>query len=254
MKAKAFLGELLGTYILVLIGTGSVAMSALWGWFELWQIALIWVGGVSLAIYASRKLSGAHLNPAVSIGLLIAGRENLSSSFFLKILGQFLGAFLAAVSIYLLFSADFPMPEDSIISGTYSSQESAAMFGEFYPNPGFLDLNVSTSFAMLVEGFGTFVLMLVILFVPGQKRTQLIDPILIGLTVGVLIFFLAPYTQGGFNPARDFSPRLFAYVTDWGPNALANGWGNSILVYVLAPILGAGLASGVKLVLPNRNS
>lgn len=239
---KAFLGETIGTFILVLIGIGSVALSVLWGWFTLWQIALIWTGGVSLAIYSSRNLSGAHLNPAVSIGLVLAGKERIGTQLGLKIIGQFVGAFAAAFAIYYLFWTDIQAvnphyPNVPLSSGT------ALFFGEFYPNPGFAGLQVDTSFAFLVEGFGTLVLMLVILLLPGKKRTQPIEPILIGCTVGILIFFLAPYTQAGFNPARDFAPRVFAYLAGWKQNALANGWSGSIWVYVIAPIVGAGIAS-----------
>ena len=70
--SQALVGEIFGTYLLVLFGTGSVATAVLTGALHgLWQVAVVWGFGVTLAIYASASLSGAHLNPAVSLALAL---------------------------------------------------------------------------------------------------------------------------------------------------------------------------------------
>jgi len=88
--------------------------------------------------------------------------------------------------------------------------------------------------------------MIVILVLTDSKRSiNVIIPTLIGLTVGVLIILIAPYTQAGFNPARDFSPRLVSYFMGWG-NVVFNlpNFG-FLIVYMIAPCVGAGVASYV---------
>ena len=73
-----FLGEFIGTYLLVFFGCGSVAVSVLYSAFSgLFQVAAIWGIAVTLAIYATRHLSCAHLNPAVSIAMVLAGRMHM---------------------------------------------------------------------------------------------------------------------------------------------------------------------------------
>ena len=100
---KEFIGETLGTFILVLFGCGSVAVSVLFdGYSGLFQIAIVWGIGVSLAIYLTRHLSCAHLNPAVTIGMVIAGRMKIRK-LPVYILAQFIGAILAGFVIYLFF-------------------------------------------------------------------------------------------------------------------------------------------------------
>lgn len=237
---KPFLGELLGTFILVLVGTGSVAVATLIYPLELYQVALIWVVGVSGAIYASRNLSGAHLNPAVSVGLKIAGTKfNLLS----YLIAQFIGAMIAGITIYMAFSESIGSYEleHEIVRGGFGSYKSACMFGEYFPNPGFASLEVSTFFATIVEGVGTMILMAVILLI-SNKRPRSLQPLFIGITVGNLIFFLAPYTQAGFNPARDLGPKTLSFFLGWKWQAFDQGVFNHILVYGIAPLLGASIA------------
>lgn len=88
--ASDFVGEFMGTYLLVFFGSGSVMVSVLYSAFSgLFQVAAIWGIGVTLAIYATRHLSCAHLNPAVSIAMVIAKRMRIA-----KLLPYFAGQFL----------------------------------------------------------------------------------------------------------------------------------------------------------------
>jgi len=102
---KEFIGEMLGTFVLVLFGCGSVAVSVLFNEYHgLLQIALVWGIGVTLAIYLTRHLSCAHLNPAVSIAMVLSKRMK-AGKLPVYLLSQFLGAFVAGLILYLLFSS-----------------------------------------------------------------------------------------------------------------------------------------------------
>jgi len=133
-----FLGEMIGTLILVFFGCGSVAVTTLFSAHSgLFQIATLWGIGVALAIYATRHISCAHLNPAVSIAMVVSDRmaaRKLPS----YLLGQFTGAFLAAALLYVLFSSSITQYEsiNGILRGSRDSIRTAMMFGEYYPNPG----------------------------------------------------------------------------------------------------------------------
>ncbi len=243
---RNIIGEIIGTFILVFIGTGSVAVAVLYGHLNLYQIAGIWSLAVILGIYASKNLSNAHLNPAVSFGFLV--KKDLKLNLFWQyVLGQFIGGLLAGFAVYFIFKSDISTYENAhhIIRGTEASKQTAMMFGEFYPNPGNSNLKeLSTLKAFGLEAIGTFVLMLVILFLTHSKRNiNAIIPTLIGLTVGVLIVFIAPYTQAGFNPARDFSPRLVSYFMGWDKIVFNLPQLGFLTVYVIAPCFGAGIAS-----------
>jgi len=244
---KEFFGEFIGTAILVFFGCGSVASAILFGSFEgLFQIAMVWTIGVSIAIYASRSYSGAHLNPAVSIAMVIT--KNLPSNKLPLYIGaQFLGAFFAAGVLYALFSEqiEFFEAQMGIVRGSANSIVSGSMFGEYFPNPGFADRfgEVEVPQAMLVEGLGTFILVYAIYWVTKTDKLHNIAPVLIGATVGALICLLAPVTQGGFNPARDFGPRLFAYFAGWGDAAFPSATFSFFTVYILAPIIGGAAAA-----------
>lgn len=245
-----FVGETIGTFILVFFGCGSVAASVLFSaHVGLFQIAAIWGIGVALAIYATRHLSCAHLNPAVSIAMVL-GRRMIPTKLPVYLIAQFIGAFLAAFILYLLFSASIASYEsiNGIVRGTPESVKTAMMFGEFFPNPNAGPIaSVSTFNAFCVESIGTFALVFLIFSLtegcnvgrPGDA----LAPLFIGLTVAIIICILAPLTQAGLNPARDLSPRLLAYFAGWGKAAFPEARFAFLTVYVLGPILGASIAS-----------
>ncbi len=242
MKKYADLwGEMIGTFILVFIGCGSVAVAVLYSPLELWHVALIWSAGVAIAIYATKAYCPAHLNPAVSLAMTLAGKSK-TSKLLPYVISQFIGAALAAILLFTLIDSDLQAFETSkhILRGEANSYASAVMFGEFFPNPGFEDqLTVSHLQACMAEGLGTFTLVLVIFLLTAKPRSfDKLIPILIGLTVGAIIMVVAPYTQAGLNPARDFGPRVVAYFTGWKIAAFpAVSW-SFLTVYILSPLVG----------------
>lgn len=245
---KEFIGETLGTFLLVLFGCGSVAVSVLFNSYQgILQIALVWGIGVTLAIYLTRHLSCAHLNPAVSVAMIIAKRMSLKK-LPIFLLGQFIGAFLAGIAIYLLFSPTISEFEHTqgIVRGTVESVQTAKMFGEYYSAPGSTAV-VSLPLAITAEAFGTFLLLIMIFALTegcnvGRPHDAM-APLFIGLTVSSVICLIAPLTQAGLNPARDFGPRMVAWIAGWGKAAFPDQNGGFFFVYILGPILGGILAA-----------
>ena len=247
-KVKEFIGEFLGTFILVLFGCGSVAVTVLFGEYNsIFQIALAWGFGVMLAIYLTRHLSCAHLNPAVTIAMVCSKRMT-ARKIPTYLAAQFLGAFLAGLILYMLFSPSIETYEsvNGIVRGAASSIDTARMFGEFYPNPGSSAV-VTMQLAIAAEIFGTFLLLLFIFALTEGcnvgRPSDTTAPVFIGLTVTSIICLIAPLTQAGLNPARDFGPRLVAWMTGWGNAAFPDSNGGFFWVYILAPIVGGGLAA-----------
>jgi glycerol uptake facilitator protein len=250
-----FVGEFFGTFLLVFFGCGSVAAAVLTGaQVGIFQVAIVWGLGIATAIYLTGSLSGAHLNPAVTLSLAAWARFPMR-----RVTGyvtsQFLGAFVASAVLYGVFSGPLRVFESSqgIIRGSPGSEASAMVFGEFFPNPGGHALNaaarelVTPLSAFGIEALGTGILVLVILCVTdvrNSSRPTELAAATIGLTVTLLISLLGPLTMAGLNPARDLAPRLFSLVAGWGTLPFAvngNGW---FTVYVLGPIIG-GLVGGL---------
>lgn len=246
--SKEFIGETLGTFLLVLFGCGSVAVSVLFNGYQgIMQAAIVWGIGVTLAIYLTRHLSCAHLNPAVSLAMVI-GRRMSVRKLPVYLIAQFSGAILAGLAVYLLFGSSISVYESahSIIRGTAESVQTAKMFGEYYSIPGSSAV-VSLPLAIGAEAFGTFLLILMIFALTegcnlGRPQDAL-APVFIGLTVSAVICLIAPLTQAGLNPARDFGPRMVAWATGWGAAAFPDQVGGFFYVYIVAPIVGGILAS-----------
>ena len=211
------------------------------------QIALIWGIGVSLAIYATRYLSCAHLNPAVTLAMLTSKRMGIKRVP-TYLTAQFLGAFFAGVILYILFKPSIVAYEmtNNIIRGSTQSVQVAKMFGEYYQQQGSIAV-ISMPLAMVAEAFGTFLLVLMIFSLTegcnlGRPDNNL-APIFIGLTLTSIICLIAPLTQAGLNPARDLGPRLVAWIFGWGSAAFPDRAGGFLFVYIIAPIVG-GQAAG----------
>jgi len=247
----ACFGELLGTFILVFFGTSAVAAAVLFSAHSgLGQTALVWGVGVALAIYATRHLSCAHLNPAVSLGMVLAGR--MKPRLLLPYWGaQLAGATLAGAGVLLIFQGPIAGFEaaHAIVRGEPSSVRTAMLFGEYFPNPGFEFswFTLSVPQAMLVEGLGTFLLVtMIFLLTEGcnvGRPSDVLAPAFIGATVAALIAVTAPLTQTGINPARDFGPRLVAYFAGWRGIAIPGPAGGFFWVYIAGPLMGGAAAA-----------
>lgn len=243
---KAFLGEFIGTYMLVLFGCGTVAVGTLFNQYQsIFQIAVMWGAAVTLGIYATRKLCCAHFNPAVSIAMAVTGRMS-PRRLPVYLAAQFVGAFIAGLTIYLAFHSNIAKFESvhHIVRGTAASRLSAKMFGEYYYFSG--TQTVSMPLAMFAEGMGTFILVFMIFVLTEGcntgKPSENSAPLFIGATLSSVICLFAPLTQAGFNPARDFAPRIVALLFGWGSAAFPDHSGGFFFVYMLAPVIGGVLA------------
>lgn len=225
---KEFLGEALGTFIIVFVGCGTVALEVLFGTFgHIIPIALMWGFGVALAIFASWSVCPAHLNPAVTLAMVLnkdLPLKKLPAYWF----AQFIGAFIGAGVLFLIVSSYIESFE------SVKTVSTAKMFGEYYVAP-----TLTSSF---LEMIGTLFLVFMIFVIVSKVKQKNLIPVLIGLVVSVAIVFIAPYTQCGINPARDFAPRVFSYLAGWESVAFSQSY---LLVYVVAPLIGAVLAFGL---------
>lgn len=233
--AKRCLAELVGTAILVYFGAGAAAITlmiskgssppnpfnigigALGGlgdWFAIGMAFAIAIAGV---IYALGRVSGAHINPAVTIALW-ATRRFPSGEVVPYILAQLIGASLGS----LLFAASTG-PDAVTVGG----------LGATAPFPG-----ISFGQAVLAEAVGTFLLMLVIMGVAVDERApQGFAGLVIGLTVGGIITTTGNIAGSSLNPARTFGPYLIDHMMG-GPVL----WSH-YPVYVIGPVLGALVAA-----------
>src|SRR5271156_5207048 len=250
------IGEFVGTFILVFFGCGSVNAAVTTGaQVGVFQVAIVWGLGIATAIYLTASLSGAHLNPAVTISLAAWGdfpRGRVPG----YIATQLAGAFAAAALLYVIFGGAIREFEakNGIVRGEPGSEASAMVFGEFYPNPLGKPLKegnperMSQGRAFVAEMVGTALLLLVIFCTTdanNQNRPQILTAATIGLTITMLISLLGPLTMACFNPARDFGPRLFSSLAGWGSLPFtANGMG-WLTVYIIAPISGGLLGGGI---------
>ncbi len=249
-----FVGEFLGTFILVFFGCGSVAAAVLAGaQVGVFQVAIVWGLGIATAIYLTGSLSGAHLNPAITIASA-AWTGFPWKSVPRYIMAQFLGAFVASAVLFGIYHGVLENYEAAhgIVRGASGSEATAMIFGEFFPNPSGRPLTdaaratMSPLTAFFVEVVGTGILALVVFGCTDERnssRPKALTALTIGLTITILISLLGPLTMAAFNPARDLAPRLFSSMAGWGHvpfTANGTGW---LTVYVLAPVTGA-LAGG----------
>jgi glycerol uptake facilitator protein len=248
------IGEFIGTFLLVFFGCGSVCTAVTTGaQVGIFQVAIVWGLGIATAIYLTGALSGAHLNPAVTVSLAVWGDfpwRRVPG----YILTQLTAAFVSSAVLYVIFGgaiAEFEA-KNHIIRGTPGSEASAMVFGEYFPNPGGKPLaqagctRMPQWRAFVAEVAGTAILLLVIFGTTDSsnpERPRILTAATIGLTVTLLISLLGPLTMACLNPARDLGPRLFSSAAGWGAipfTANGPGW---FTVYILAPLTG-GLIGG----------
>lgn len=252
--AKECLAELVGTFILIFIGNMAVAMAVHTGGMDLWGVASLWGLAVVMAVYAVGPISGAHLNPAVTISMALY-RGLPVKKVLPYILSQCLGAFIAAALIWSLWSGFWiPAAEKlGVVIGAAGSQKLMSVFSCFYPNPGMIGIDpaalakVSALKAFCVELVLTGVLVFMILALTedrheGAPKSNLI-PWFVGLLVTVLVGIGAPLTMAAMNPARDFGPRVFSYLVGFKDIAFPGPRGNEWWIFILGPIAG-GVSGG----------
>ena len=252
------IAEVIGTFLLVLIGTASIA----WAMFTdaqvaLWQIAAIWGLGVTVAIYAASSVSGAHINPAVSLAFAIYRRRDFPLSRLLAYwASQLSGGVLAGLVVLGVFGPSITRFEtvNYLSRGAHGSQLSAMAFGEYFPNPSILGTGaearalISPLGAAVSEALGVAILVFVVFALVDRRTISLpvkyLTPVFIGVTLAVLIVILAPLTQAGLNPARDFGPRLVAFFAGWDSIAIP-GPSSGFWAYIVGPLIGGPAGAGV---------
>jgi glycerol uptake facilitator protein len=219
--------ECLGTALLTLIGAGSVtATFVINNGGKLAPFTEADLGVISFAfgfiivamVYSVGKISGCHINPAVTIALLVTKRVDLNTAVW-YILAQFVGGVIGALAIVLWFGT-------SVVT---SGINGVTAFGA----------NTAWWQAVLAEAIGTFILVFTIFGVAVDSRAPSgWAGLVIGLVVVGIIMTLGPVTNASLNPARSFGPVLVRTLFG-GPNAWLQYW-----VYVVGPILGA-IAGGL---------
>jgi aquaporin Z len=217
--SKKLTAEVLGTLILVLFGCGSaVLMGAQIG---MTGISLAFGLAIVAAAYGLGSISGAHLNPAVSLGMVAAGRMTVGD-FVAYAAAQIVGASLGAGILYLIASgkADYSVATNGLGQNGYG----AGYLGEY-----------SVTAALLFEFVMTFIFVTVILGATGAGSAAGFAGLAIGLTLAAIHLVGINVTGVSVNPARSFGPALFV-----GGTALAQMW-----VFILAPLAGGALAGAV---------
>ncbi len=251
-------GEFVGTMILVFFGVGAVqAAVAAGAQAGLWQVAVVWAIGVSLAIYATAAYSGAHINPAITLVAAVYDRMPIGRVLVYWV-SQLAGAIVAALLLYAMFHEAILELErqHGLLRGGPGSELSAMMFGEYFPNPAVFGSDerawriVSLPTAFVAEMIGTAFLAFMVGALTSERNMARppagMTAVMIGLTVAAIISVVAPLTQAALNPARDLGPRLVAYALGWGEIAIPGPRGGWLTVYVLGPCVGALIGGGLQ--------
>lgn len=224
--------EFAGTMILILFGTGVVAQVVAGGIGNHDSIAWAWGLGVTFGIYVAGRLTGAHLNPVVTLALAVfrdfSWRKVLPYS-----LAQTAGAFVAA----LIVRANYNDVLNSVDPGhTIKTQ------GIFSTLPGNGALPVSTTSALIDQIIGTAILLFLIFAVTDVRNSAPIAnlaPLIVGFIVVAIGFAWGTNAGYAINPARDFGPRLASYITGYS-TAWRDQYGSLYFwVPIIGPIIGA---------------
>ncbi|XP_065905525.1 aquaporin-10-like [Dysidea avara] len=241
---KDYIAEFLATFVLMIFGTGSVAQVLLsQNKFGDWlSINLSWGFGVTFGCYMAMGISGAHMNPAVTLAMVVLRRLSWK-----KIIGywiaQYLAAFLSSAIVFGIYYDALERFENFTDTG----HRSIATAGIWATYPQEFVSNVTGFFDQVL---GTFLLVLGVVAICDGCNTEPkhgLKPFMIGLLV-VAIGATYGYNCGyAINPARDFSPRLFTFCAGWGTQVFThhNYW---FWIPIVAPSIG-GILGGLTYVL-----
>lgn len=224
-----FVGELIGTMILILFGGGVVGGVALkkskaqsGGWIV---VTVGWGLAVTLGVYAVGQASGAHLNPAVTIGFATIG-DFPWANVPMYLLAQMIGAILGAILVYFHYLPHWKETEDPIAKRDVFATTPAIN------NP----LSNITS-----EIIGTFILVLGLLSIGANEFTEGLNPLIVGALIIAIGLSLGGTTGYAINPARDLGPRIahaFLPIPGKGPSGWKYAW-----IPVVGPIVGGAFGA-----------
>ena len=224
-----YIAELFGTMLLIVLGDGVVAGVTLKstkaenaGYM---MVCVAWGLAVMLSIYAVSRISGAHLNPAVTLALYIAGAFP-GDQILGYVIAQFAGAFLGAVVVWIFY-----LPHWSV------TIDPASKLGIFCTAPAIR----STGSNLFSGTFATTILALAILFIGANKFTEGLNPIAIGALITAIGFSLGPTTGFAINPARDLGPRIAHAILPIAGKGNSD-WGYS-WIPVVGPLIGGAIGA-----------
>ncbi|WP_432452382.1 MULTISPECIES: MIP/aquaporin family protein [unclassified Agarivorans] len=235
------IAEFLGTGLFLFFGAACLCAVKLAGaQFGLWEICIVWGLGIALAVYLTAGISGAHLNPAVTVGLWLFANFD-KQKVVPYILAQVAGAFFGVAVCYFIYADLFTVFEQShnMLRGSDESLYLASIFST-YPHP-----DLPTWRAAAVEVIISATLMGLILALTddgnGVPKGPL-APLLIGILVAVIGAATGPLTGFAMNPARDFGPKVFAFVAGWGKVSFTGARELPyFIIPIVAPLIGACL-------------
>ncbi|MFE5892641.1 MIP/aquaporin family protein [Streptomyces sp. NPDC002285] len=256
-SSDIFIGETIGTAILILLGGGVCAAVTLKaskarnaGWLA---ITFGWGFAVLTAVYTSAPLSGAHLNPAVTVALAI--KDNSWSDVPTYIAGQFLGAAIGAALVWVAYYGQFHahLTDKEIVGGpgaqatatkAVEAQEKGAgpVLGVFSTGPEIRNVVQN----LLTEIIGTVVLVLAILTQGLNNNGDGLGPLgalIVALVVVSIGLSLGGPTGYAINPARDLGPRIVHALLPL-PNKGGSDWGYA-WIPVVGPLIGGAIAAGI---------
>jgi glycerol uptake facilitator protein len=247
------LSEFLGTFIMIAFGDGVVAMAvaalnqsgrgtlifhASGDWL---LITWGWAFAVMIAVYVAGGVSGAHLNPAITISQAIK-RDFPWKKVFPYIVAQFTGAFAGAALVYLNYKDAIASYEQShgvvrgVLGGAADSTVTYSIFATF-PAP----YHGASVVGPLIDQIVGTMLLVIAIFAIGDQLNQAplanLGPFIVGLIVAAIGMSFGANAGYAINPARDFGPRLFAWMAGWGEVALP-GVRNYFWVPIVGPIIG----------------
>lgn len=209
---RKYIAEFIGTFVLVLFACGTAAMTgcSTTEFNTAYVVTALAFGLVIVAMaYSIGNVSGCHINPAVSIAMLISGKLSLKD-FVGYVVSQFLGAIAGAGVLLALIGPDKGLGANGLFEGDILK-------------------------SIIIEVILTFVFVIAILGVTSKVENGKIAGLVIGLSLTLVHLFGIAFTGTSVNPARSFGPALFV-----GGDALANVW-----VFIVAPLIGGALAAVV---------
>ncbi len=223
---KRNLAEFIGTFILVLGGCGSAVFAAAVPGLGIGYagVALAFGLTVLVGVYGLGHISGAHFNPAVTLGLFAGGRTS-AKDVLPYIVSQILGAILAASVLYLIATGSSEFVIDNTKAGAFASNG----YGHLSPH------GYSVLSAVVIEFVLTFVFLIVIMGATDARAPKGFAGIAIGLTLTLIHLISIPVTNTSVNPARSISQAIFA-----GGDFIGQLW-----LFILVPAAGAMFAGWV---------
>jgi MIP family channel proteins len=212
LKVREMVAEWFGAFCIVFVGSGAIMMNVRSG-----SQAPLLAAGTAYALIIAAAVSSmghlsAHFNPAITVGMVVAGRTRVVDGL-LKIVAQCIGAIVGAWALSKLFPVNLVM--DSRVGGTTLASDVTFMHG------------------VALEAITTGILVLVVLGVVRQALRPGAAGMAVGFAVGSMLLAIGPLTGGSFNPARSLGPALVSGI--WEAQA----------VYWIGPILGAVVASAL---------